>query len=596
MAEEIVGVKIEIDGSKATQQLGSIRTQIRAATLAVVEAQEKFGDYSKEAFAAAKNLALLKDKIQDASETAALFDPAKKFQAVTGTIQAMAGAFSAAQGAIGLMGIESKEVEKAILKVQSAMALSQGLSTIANSAEDFKRLASIVKMQVVSAFSTLKGAIAATGLGLLAITLGYVVTNFDQVQKILTKLIPGFAEFSKVVGGLVQKFTDFVGITSESERNLEKLAKTSAKRKEALQDELKILEASGASEKELGAIRKKIVNEDLDNLRKKLSITGKLSEEEQKQFRDLKNELLVINAQGNKALADQQKKADDEAQKARDERDAKWIENEQKRIDRLFELSKMGSSDYERKLADLQAQYDADLVLFADNENIKALAKKKYDEAVFQATKDEKERIRNLEDDEADKKIKKLEKDGDKERAATLKTQTLISGAMNKSLQKAKDDELKITKLTQDEKLSIISGAVQMGIKMAGEGSVVGKALAIADATINTYAGATRALKDLPPPFSYIAAATTIAAGLMNVQQILATPIPSSAGVSDTSSSGSIGGAAPIAPRMDIPQPTELGAASLNTISNVVARAYVVESDITGSQQRISRIQNAARF
>lgn len=596
MAEEIVGVKIEIDGSKATQQLGSIRTQIRAATLAVVEAQEKFGDYSKEAFAAAKNLALLKDKIQDASETAALFDPAKKFQAVTGTIQAMAGAFSAAQGAIGLMGIESKEVEKAILKVQSAMALSQGLSTIANSAEDFKRLASIVKMQVVSAFSTLKGAIAATGLGLLAITLGYVVTNFDQVQKILTKLIPGFAEFSKVVGGLVEKFTDFVGITSESERNLEKLAKSSAKRKEALQSELKVLEASGASEKELGAIRKRIVNEDLDNLRKKLSITGNLSEEEQKQFRDLKNELLVINAQGNKALADQQKKADDEAQKARDERDAKWIENEQKRIDRLFELSKMGSSDYERKLADLRAQYDADLVLFEDNEKVKALAKKKYDEAVFQATKDEKERIKNLEDDEADKKIKKLEKERDKQFAETLKTQNLISGAMNKSLQNQKDNELKITKLTQDEKLSIISGAVQMGIKMAGEGSVVGKALAIADATINTYAGATRALKDLPPPFSYIAAATTIAAGLMNVQQILATPIPSSAGVSDTSSSGSIGGAAPIAPRMDIPQPTELGAASLNTISNVVARAYVVESDITGSQQRISRIQNAARF
>lgn len=304
----------------------------------------------------------------------------------------------------------------------------------------------------------------------------------------------------------------------------------------------------------------------------------------------------MINAQGNKALADQQKKADDEAQKARDERDAKWIENEQKRIDRLFELSKMGSSDYERKLADLRAQYDADLVLFEDNEKVKALAKKKYDEAVFQATKDEKERIKNLEDDEADKKIKKLEKERDKQFAETLKTQNLISGAMNKSLQNQKDNELKITKLTQDEKLSIISGAVQMGIKMAGEGSVVGKALAIADATINTYAGATRALKDLPPPFSYIAAATTIAAGLMNVQQILATPIPSSAGVSDTSSSGSIGGAAPIAPRMDIPQPTELGAASLNTISNVVARAYVVESDITGSQQRISRIQNAARF
>jgi hypothetical protein len=125
---------------------------------------------------------------------------------------------------------------------------------------------------------------------------------------------------------------------------------------------------------------------------------------------------------------------------------------------------------------------------------------------------------------------------------------------------------------------------------------VVGKALAIADATINTYAGAARALKDLPPPFSYIAAATTIASGLLNVQQILQTEIPSSAGVSDTSGGGSIGGAPPMAPRPEAAVPTELGSASLNTISNVVARAYVVESDITGSQQRINRIQNSARF
>jgi len=42
--------------------------------------------------------------------------------------------------------------------------------------------------------------------------------------------------------------------------------------------------------------------------------------------------------------------------------------------------------------------------------------------------------------------------------------------------------------------------------------------------------------------------------------------------------------------------PTTLDSRSLNTISNVVARAYVVESDITGSQQRIKRIENAARF
>ena len=168
---------------------------------------------------------------------------------------------------------------------------------------------------------------------------------------------------------------------------------------------------------------------------------------------------------------------------------------------------------------------------------------------------------------------------------------------MTGSIKKQKEEEEKIIKISEEQKLGVISGAVQMGIKLAGEGTVVGKALGIADATINTYVGATKALSTLPPPFSYIAAATTIASGLMSVNSILSTQVPASAGVSDTSGGASLPSApAPIAPRSADPTATVLDTRSLNTISNVVARAYVVESDITGSQKRIQTIENAARF
>lgn len=53
---------------------------------------------------------------------------------------------------------------------------------------------------------------------------------------------------------------------------------------------------------------------------------------------------------------------------------------------------------------------------------------------------------------------------------------------------------------------------------------------------------------------------------------------------------------APVAPTFTPASPTALDATSLNTISNVVARAYVVESDISSSQKRIRRIENAARI
>lgn len=307
---ETVGIDITVNGAKAAEQIGSIRSQIKAATVSLVEAQQKFGDYSKEALDAARKLATLKDKIAEANETANLFDPGKKFQALTGSITAVAGAFSAVQGAIGLLGVESAEVEKAILRVQSAMALSQGLSAIADSAKDFERLGAIIKSNVitslaslrasaisafatmrasaVTAFTTIRGALIATGVGAFAIALGLIVSNFDAIKEAVLKAIPGLANVGKIFTGLVEKVTDFVGITNQAERSLEKFTKTSERRKETLEADLKVLEATGASEKVLSEKRKEIVNTDLNVLRQKLKTNGELSKEEMKNSESLK--------------------------------------------------------------------------------------------------------------------------------------------------------------------------------------------------------------------------------------------------------------------------------------------------------------------
>jgi hypothetical protein len=626
MANEQVGIDINLNAGNATQQIGSIRAQIKLATVALVEAQQQFGDYSKEALQAARRLAELKDRIAEANETAALFDPGKRFQAVTGTIQAMAGAFSAAQGAIGLMGVESQEVEKAILKVQSAMALSQGLSTIADARKDFERLGAIIKTSVitsltsmrasatsafatmrasaVTAFTTIRGALIATGIGAFAVGLGLIVANFGAIKEAVLRAVPGLANVGKIFGDLVTKVTDFVGITSEADRTLEKFTKTSERRKETLEGELKVLEASGASEKVLSDKRKEIINTEIKALEFKRTSKKKLSDEEEKKSRELTNELVVIDAKYNKSLTDANKKKNEEIAKAneqaRKERDQarqaefdKELGENEKRISRLIELQKKGLSEVDQKLFDLETQYKSDLQLFQGNEVAKANITKQYEEERFKI-----KRATVKKDEKAgEEEFKKFEKRVDKENAARLKLENMLNKTMTESIKKQKDDDLQITKLTEEQKLGIISGAVQTGIKLAGEGTVVGKALGIADATINTYVGASKALSTLPPPFSFIAAAATIAQGLMSVNSIINTKVPAGAGVSDSSGGASMPSApAPIAPRgMEI-TPTTLDSRSLNTISNVVARAYVVESDITGSQQRIKRIENAARF
>ena len=226
-----VAGRIELDGSS----IGNVRKQLKEATADLIRMQEQFGATSEEALAAARRVAELRDQIQDAREVADLFDPGKKFAAFSGVINGLAQGFTAVQGAMGLFGVESKELEKQLLRVQSAMALSEGLSGVLDAADKFKGFATIIQTQVVGAFKTLRGAIAATGIGLLVIALGTIVAYWEDIMRLVN------------------------GVSKEQE-NLNKLATDNTKAQNeklvALEKSDAKLKASGKSEKEILELKK----------------------------------------------------------------------------------------------------------------------------------------------------------------------------------------------------------------------------------------------------------------------------------------------------------------------------------------------------
>ena len=84
----------------------------------------------------------------------------------------------------------------------------------------------------------------------------------------------------------------------------------------------------------------------------------------------------------------------------------------------------------------------------------------------------------------------------------------------------------------------VVNAAMQAGqdmlstaANMAAEGTAQQKLFAVADAIMNTYVAVTRAMRSLPPPASYAAAATTLAQGMSAVRRI-----------KQTEPGGSIGG------------------------------------------------------
>ena len=156
--------------------------------------------------------------------------------------------------------------------------------------------------------------------------------------------------------------------------------------------------------------------------------------------------------------------------------------------------------------------------------------------------------------------------------------------------------KIALERAVQDQKLAILNTGVAAAIEIVGRESAAGKALSIAQAVMNTYTGATRALKDVPFPFNFVAAGSTIAQGLLSVKKIISTPLPGVPGGSAGGSSANLTAQAPVAPPMPQAQTTTLDSQSINAIGNQSTRAYVIESDVTSSQQRIAAIKQRARF
>ena len=620
---ETVGINLVADTK-------SLRGQLREAMMELVKLQNTAGASAGEIANAAKRAAELKDRIGDAKATIEAFDPDAKFKAFGQSIQGVAGAFAATQGALALVGVESAEVEKQLLKVQGALALSEGLNTVLSSIDGFKNLGLVIKTNVIgafasmraaaiTAFTTIRGALIATGVGAFAIALGLIVSNFDAIKEAVLKAIPGLANVGKIFSGLVEKVTDFVGITNEADRALEKFTKTSAKRKESLESELKILEASGAGEKALSEKRKQIVNTDLNVLREKLKTTGKLSDEEAKKFRELKTDLVVIDAKYNKSVIDENAKRHEKvAQQNKEARD-KELAAEKKRLDDLRKGAEDARTEYEKNQARINAEDEnlanrnADKFLSDQEKEIEA-TQAKYDKlyqervkfggdlaGVEEARQEELAKIQEKYDQQSLEQLSNTAEETVQTNRATLQMQVADEKKATEAKKKLAQEESKAKMLAAQTTADTLANLSNL----LGQETAAGKAAAVASATISAILSAQKAYEStigipfVGPVLAPINAGLALASGYKSIQNILAVQVPGQSGGGSAPSLGSgpsAGAGAPIAPRAAEPVPTSLDQKSLNSISNVVTRAYVVESDITGSQKRIERIEKASRF
>lgn len=565
-------------GGNAGEAVGSLKKQLREAQAEVGALADKFGATSAEAVKAAKRAAELKDRIGDAKALTDAFNPDAKFKALTASLSGVTGGFAAVQGGIALFGVESKEVEKTLLKVQSAMALSQGLQAIGESIDSFKQLNVVIRDVASKAFGSLKSAIISTGIGALVIGLGLLIANFDAVKKYVLNLIPGLGKVADFIGNLVNKITDFVGITSEAGRATAKLIKDNEK---AIKEGERFLDLN-ADKYDAYTQRKIKANLEFKKKQNEFLNDEALSESEKikfvKEARDKANrEILASDKDRSDKQNEANQKAYEEQKKILEER-RKLEEEEAKRLEEGREKAR-------------KAGFDFDMLVLENQEKKKA---KDIADAEEQAKDDE----------------DYLAKQFELENAVQAKQQETASKKVEQDKKTAAEEQaiLDARLFAQLQFASALGNIFGNLSNLFEKGTAASKAAALAEIGIQSGIGlvqgldiAQKSAKGTGPaaafafPIFYATQVAAVLAAVSKAKGILST-VKGGGGGGSAPSMPMISTAAPVLPQAPQAQLTQLNNASINALGNQAIKAYVVETDVTSNQQRIKAIQQRARF
>ena len=510
--------------------LKGFKAELRELTREAQNAVIEFGEFSPEAQAAERRLAALRDRMDDFNDRVAAVNP-DKFAQINTVVSGVARGFQAAQGAMALFGTESEDLQKTLVKLQGAMALAEGLEGLGKIQQQFGAIAGTIKTNLVTAFTTLRGAIIATGIGALAITLGLVAANFDKVKKAILETFPFLETFGKFLGNIVQQFTDFVGITSASDRALEKFNKTTENRLLMLDREIAVLRAQG-KEFEVFAKERLKLQIQLDQARQNY---GKNSEKEWgKIIGDTKNALMVLNIEENKYLQEQAKLRSEALRKQREE-EKKHREQLEKDLSEIHRKGLQQRSELEAQNRQIENTRQQEIVVQSEALQASNLDRLKMFWGAYYT-------------DVADLT------------AQSFQAITYLSESFAKQ-----DEEGKKKAFENNKKLQIAN-------------TIIGTLNSI----VSIFSNAAKNPTSIPfPAYPYIQAGLAGVYGFANVQRIRNTQY---SGGSSSAAAPSIGGGAP---RMTT-------GSSLPTESAGGGKVYVLEGDITRAQQRVNGNQRVS--
>jgi hypothetical protein len=305
MEKKVIEIEVK-DNSK------SLKAQYKEAVQEVQKLAQAFGETSVEVQNAAKRAAELKDQIEDVNDAIQAQKGEGAFIALGKSLSTVASGFSAVEGAMGLVGAESEDVQKAMLRVQSAMALAQGLEGLEDAGRAFKQLGVVIKGTTIfqAAYNfVVYGTISATKAQTIAtnIQTGSTVgaTVATKALRIAMLAVPIVAIVAGILA-LANAMGVFGDATEDAEKKQAKLDAQLAKTNTEIERQKRVSQSSaefmdalnteelinakkrGASEEELTKIKKEQQKERLKDLKREYDEASAFMLKTSKTFTDRK--------------------------------------------------------------------------------------------------------------------------------------------------------------------------------------------------------------------------------------------------------------------------------------------------------------------
>ena len=332
-----------------------------------IEDLEKLNDQLKEVTQTERQAAKAAEDLAKAEKEAAkeTGDLRKQFETLEDELFMLAGQGKQNSEQFRKLSVEAAALNKKIDDVNQSLSGSgteraeAGFSKFGESLKklDFKGVAQGAKLMGT--------ALAATGVMLLVQGVMYLIENFDELSKGSSALAKYLRFMGDVIGQVVEKtmqmvnaITDFIGITSEAERQMESMSKAAidsfTKSKEALGEQtaemdrnIKVAKAMGKNTVEMEIEKQKAIietNKQYLLQLQQMSKTRAITEEERKLVKEAAKSIKDANAEIQIIEANSKKEKDEKAKVAEEKRLAEQkrladeaLKAQQEGADRLWE-------------------------------------------------------------------------------------------------------------------------------------------------------------------------------------------------------------------------------------------------------------------